>query len=259
MPQTKILVVEDEALIANDLAGRLQDNGYEVVGIAASGEDALEKLGSLAPDLVLMDIRLDGKMDGIDTAELVRSDFGLPVIFLTSHADQNTLNRAKLTEPFGYLVKPFRQVNLASSIEMALHKHAAEKRVRQQLGWLTNILLSSPDPTIVTDPEGVIQFGNVEAAMLIECSAEEWAGRKFHDVVHLYDPVTEAAAEDFVGSALQDRTAFAFPRGLCFRNRDGMEIMIEGEVAAGLFGQHENVGAVITFRDISRPRGRHAA
>jgi PAS domain-containing protein len=177
------------------------------------------------------------------------------VIFLTAHADQDTLKRAKASEPCGYLVKPFRQINLSTSIEMAIHKHSIETQLKQRLGWLTNVLVSSPDPTIVTDTEGVIQFMNVEAALVADCSPSEWRGRRFCDIVALYDPISGDIADDFVGYALAKKTSFAFPSGLCFRDPNERQIMIEGEVAAGLMGQYADVGAVITFRDIDRPRG----
>jgi len=123
MTDTKILVVEDEVIVARNIEKRLISAGYKVAGIASSGEEAIELAGSLKPDLVLMDIKLRGKMDGIDAANAIRSSCRLPIIYLTSYADEETFQRAKKTEPFGYLIKPFELKELSRSVDMALYKN----------------------------------------------------------------------------------------------------------------------------------------
>ena len=125
-----ILVVEDEGIIAADLAACLEDLGYRVVGQAASGEDALRLAAEHRPHLVLMDIVLEGEMDGIAAANRLRREQDTPVIFLTSHADTATLDRARESQPFGYLIKPFAESELRAAIEMSLYRHQAERRVR---------------------------------------------------------------------------------------------------------------------------------
>src|ERR1700726_1350553 len=102
------MIVEDEGLIANDIADQLRKSGFEITAICSSGEEVLAILPNSAPDLVLMDIRLKGKLDGIEAAMRIRTEYKLPVVFLTSHADAATLSRAKKAEPYGYIVKPFR-------------------------------------------------------------------------------------------------------------------------------------------------------
>ena len=119
----RILVVEDEGVVALDLTSTLTDLGYLVVGCVASGETAIEKAIMLKPDLVLMDIRLSGKMDGIEAAKGITSRFDIPIIYLTAHSDDQTLRRALSTSTFGYLVKPFRAPELRCAIEIARHKH----------------------------------------------------------------------------------------------------------------------------------------
>jgi CheY-like chemotaxis protein len=262
MPQTKILVVEDEGLIALNLSQALNRGGYDVVGIASSGEEALETLSRVTPDLVLMDIRLDGQMDGIEAATKVQSDFQLPVIFLTAHSDPDTLIRAKMIDPFGYIRKPFGNSDLSIPIEMAIHKHSMEKLLKQRLAQLADIFLSSPDATIVTDTEGIVQFMNAEAGRTLKCAESGWRGRRFHELMPLFEPISGIEADDFVGQMLKNEMPlrdeiFTFPRELCFRDPDGVEIIIEGEVALGLMpNQCDEVGAIITFRDVSRPRGQ---
>ncbi len=127
----RILIVEDETIVALDLQNSLKILGYDVAGTAASGEDAVAKAKESHPDLVLMDIILKGRMDGVQAAELIRSQLNIPVIFLTAFADENTLQRAKVTEPFGYMIKPFEERELRSHIEIALYKHRMEKRLRE--------------------------------------------------------------------------------------------------------------------------------
>lgn len=130
MSKAKILIVEDEWLVAQGISENLRDLDYEVVGTAASGEEALRLAAETSPDLVLMDILLRGEMDGIEAAERLRQQWDLPVVYLTAYADPHTLERAKVTEPYGYLLKPFEVRELYSAIEMALYKNRAEKRLK---------------------------------------------------------------------------------------------------------------------------------
>src|SRR5512139_2167279 len=112
MVGSKILVVEDERIVAKDISRRLEKLGYTVVATASSGAEAIRKAREIHPDLILMDVQLKGDMDGIDAAQQIRADADIPVIYLTAYADQNTLQRAKITEPFGYIVKPFDERDL---------------------------------------------------------------------------------------------------------------------------------------------------
>jgi signal transduction histidine kinase len=131
MHKTTVLIVEDEAIVAADLAGKLTQLGYEVVGAAAEGEEAVEMACSLKPAVVLMDIRLRGSMDGIEAAEAIRIRHCAPIIYLTAHSDPATLERAKLSEPFGYILKPFEERELATTIEMALYRHQSDEELRR--------------------------------------------------------------------------------------------------------------------------------
>ena len=131
MAQTRILVVEDEIIVVMELQERLESLGYAVAAVAASGEEAIQKAAEMQPDLVLMDIRLQGEMSGIEAAEAVQAQFDIPVVYLTAFSDENTLQQAKATEPFGYLLKPFQARQLYSTIEMALCKHRYETMLQE--------------------------------------------------------------------------------------------------------------------------------
>ncbi len=126
MTQATILIVEDEGIVAQEIKSRLEKSGYAVCAVAHDGETAVSLAGRMTPDLVLMDIRLKGAMDGIEAAGIIGERFGLPVVYLTAYTDPATLARAKVQEPFGYVVKPFETRSLMVSIEIALHRHRSE-------------------------------------------------------------------------------------------------------------------------------------
>ncbi|MBI5632331.1 MAG: response regulator [Nitrospirae bacterium] len=153
MEKIKILIVEDEAIIARDLQKRLENQGYIVTSASATGEDAIRRAGTESPDLVLMDIVLLGDMDGIDAAGQIRALYDIPVVYLTAYADEGILERAKVTEPFGYILKPFDDRELRSVIEMALYKCSSEKKLKQSNEFLNNVIeaLSLPFYVINVD------------------------------------------------------------------------------------------------------------
>lgn len=120
MPPAKILVVENESIVALDISNRLKRQGHHVLGLLAFGEDAVEQVATLRPDLILMDIRLQGELDGIDAAQQIRSRFDIPLIFLTAYSDNLTLARAEKAQPRAYLTKPFEESELKHAIDLAL-------------------------------------------------------------------------------------------------------------------------------------------
>jgi two-component system, response regulator PdtaR len=132
MEKPSIFIVEDEAIVANDIKETLKSLGYVVPGIAKSGEIALEKVKEFMPDLVLMDIHLSTHMDGVETAGKIHALYGIPVIYLTAYADKALLDRAKATEPYGYVIKPYDERELQSVIEMALYKHRIEREIKKR-------------------------------------------------------------------------------------------------------------------------------
>jgi CheY-like chemotaxis protein len=136
MPDNKILIVEDEAIVAIEIKDKLKWLDYPVAGISSSGEDALKKTEELRPDLVLMDINLGEGIDGIETAGRIQSRFNIPVIYLTAYTDEETLQKAKLTKPYGYITKPFNDRELHIIIEIALYKHKTEAELKILRGIL---------------------------------------------------------------------------------------------------------------------------
>ena len=163
----KILIVEDESIVALELESRLTDLGYSVCGIVSCGADAIKTAVDQKPDIILMDINIKGPIDGVVTAEKIKEIIDIPIIFLTAFTDSNTLQRAKITEPYGYIVKPFEERELHTSIEIALYKHNMEKKLRDNEKRLSITLNNIADAVIATDNKGSINYINPAAEKLI--------------------------------------------------------------------------------------------
>jgi len=140
MEKLNIFIVEDESIVAKDIQNSLTKLGYNVVGIANNGNDAIERITELAPHLVLMDIMIKGDLTGIDVSEKIKEKINVPIIFLTAYADEGTLAKAKITEPYGYILKPFKEIDLHSTIEMAVYKHSKDAAVLKERDLLYSMV-----------------------------------------------------------------------------------------------------------------------
>jgi PAS domain S-box-containing protein len=175
---TKLLVVEDEAIVAKDIQIRLRNLGYEVVAVASSGEEAIQKAAEMHPDLVLMDIILKGEMDGIEAAEEIISRYDIPVVYLTAHTDEKTLQRAKITEPLGYILKPFGEKDLYGTIEISLHRHKMDRKLKESEEFSSSLMRASPNPIVVINPDTSVQYVNPALEELTGFSSSELVGTK---------------------------------------------------------------------------------
>jgi diguanylate cyclase (GGDEF)-like protein/PAS domain S-box-containing protein len=184
MRQARILVVEDESIVAADIQDRLESLGYEVPATVASGEKAVEQAGALRPDLVLMDIQLKGRMDGVEAADQIRQRFGIPVIYLTANADHPTVQRAKVTEPFGYVIKPFEERELHTTIEVGLYKHQAEQSLKESEERYRLLVELSPEAIIVQSDDKIVYANPAAANLFGAASAETLLGLAVADFVH---------------------------------------------------------------------------
>jgi len=140
MGKISVLVVEDESIVSKDIQYSLKKLGYNVVGVAATGQKAIDLCGEKMPDIILMDIMLKGDINGIEASTRIKESYNIPVIFLTAYADENTLSKAKVTEPYAYIIKPFKEIDLHTSIEMAFYKHSKELEVLKERDMLYNIV-----------------------------------------------------------------------------------------------------------------------
>jgi two-component system cell cycle sensor histidine kinase/response regulator CckA len=250
MAKAQILIVEDDAVISMELEERLKGLGYAVCGVTAYGEEAVTQAAELHPDLVLMDIKLRGAMDGIEAAAQIGARFDIPVLYLTAYADEQTLERAKLTEPFGYVLKPFEERRLHTAVEMALYKHTMERRLRESEQWLAATLRSIGDAVIATDAEGLISFLNPVAEALTGWQAEDALGQPIATILDLVHAATGLDVECPVGRALGDGRVVDLSNHLV-RARDGTRTPIDGSAAPVRDGEGAVSGVVLVCRDVS--------
>jgi PAS domain S-box-containing protein len=179
MKKTKILVVEDERIVADDIRMSLERLGYDVPAVSVSGEDAINKAEKTHPDLVLMDIVLQGKMDGIEAASIIQSRFDMPVVYLTAYADDKTVDRAKITEPFGYILKPFEDRDLQTTIEMALHKHKMRILLEESEERYRGVVENAHD-AIYIKTQGDFLYANPAFEELTGWKKEELCSEEFN-------------------------------------------------------------------------------
>ena len=255
----RVLLVEDEAVIALDLAQQLGDFGYEIVGIAASGERARALAASHRPDLVLMDVVIRGSKDGIETARAIRAELDLPVVFLTAYSDADTLERISQVAPYGYLVKPFRPADLRTTIEVARVRHRLEQRLAQSERWLSSTLRCLGDGVIATDREGRMQFMNPLAESLVGRCLDEVMGSQVQDFFRLFDDDNVERLADPVTEALAGGQQSRKVSGSLRHGPGDDAIPVEVQASAIHDDRQQSLGAVLVVRDISEQRRTEAA
>jgi PAS domain S-box-containing protein len=249
----RILVVEDESIIAEEIELTLKELGYDVLAHAATGDEALASASAGRPDLVLMDVRLRGLRDGIETAEELRDRFRVPVVFLTAFADDVTLGRAKKTSPYGYVVKPFKMSDLRTAVEIALERHGLETRLRERERWFSTTLRSIGDAVLCTDLDGAVSFMNPRAEALTGWSFAEAVGRRIDQVLQLRHEATRQVAEPPLEEALRDRVTKLLPNGILLLDKRGNERPVDDSLAP-IVDEEKVLGAVLVFRDLSEKR-----
>jgi diguanylate cyclase (GGDEF)-like protein/PAS domain S-box-containing protein len=251
MFKARILVVEDEVVIALDIQRTLIKLGYEVPEFVTSAESALERIAASRPDLVLMDIHLSGEMDGIAAADEIRQRDRLPVVFLTAHSDEATLSRAKITEPYGYVLKPFEERELEIAVDIALYRHRAEMKLRQMEYWLGTTLKSIGDGVIATDVDGTITFMNRMAEVMTGWPQPEALGRPIMEVLRLVHTTTHAGTGNLVQRVLANGVIIDLSPDTLLVNREGLEIPIDKSAAPIRDESGEAIGVVIVFRELT--------
>jgi PAS domain S-box-containing protein len=252
----RILVVEDELIVAADISSRLTRLGYVVAGSTDRGDDAVRLADALRPDLVLMDIRLQGETDGVAAAEAIRSRLRIPVVYLTAHTDEATLQRAKVTEPFGYVLKPFYERELKTVLEMARYKHAAERRLAESARRYATTLASIGDAVVATDPTGRITFLNPAAERLTGWPLAEAGGRPLVEVFRVVAEHTREPIENPATRVLQTGTVVGLANSTVLVARDGREYPIDDCAAPIHDDDGATSGVVLVFRDVTEDRRR---
>jgi PAS domain S-box-containing protein len=245
MDKARILIVEDEAIIAAVIAAALKKFEYEVIDILDSGEAAAARALEKRPDLVLMDIRLQGELDGIAAVERIQEEADIPVIYLTAYADELTLERAKRTRPYGYIPKPFQEIELKTTIEMALHKHVFEIRLRESEKRFRSLFENSPDVIYIVDNAWRLQEMNSAGERLFGYAHDEFIGRTPE---FLYaDP---GDREKFLAEIREKKEVKNFAVEL--RNRRGDPILARITASAILDRDGNACGVQGIIRDVTR-------
>ncbi len=241
MASATILVVEDERITAEDIRAGLEFAGYKVPIICAAGEDAVQQAGRLEPDLVLMDIKLEGEMDGIEAAAKIRKQYDIPVIYLTAFSDEKTVERAKLTEPSGFLVKgqgmlskPFEESELHAAIEITLYRHQMEKE-HDQIS--ATILHKTSEAVIATNSTGQIRFINSLAETLTGWPKDKALGK---DLDEVFFALSEVKDESFLEDVLAD--------GNPVISVDGSQVKVKGTVTPIKDYKQRINGYVVAFK-----------
>ncbi len=250
----RILIVEDEGIIAQDLQATLTKLGYEVPGIAVVGQEAIEMAAELRPNLVLMDIVLWGGMDGVEAAKHIRERLHIPVIFLTAHSDSATLQRAKVTEPYGYLVKPLVERELRIGIEMALHKHKMERQAAEHDKWFSTTLASIGEAVIATDAQGGVRFMNSLAESITGLSQTQVMGRHLDHVMVVTDEGAPGGSHGPYAGAMRDGLVIQWAGNAALRPRNGPSTPIDYTATRIREEDGSVTGVVVVFRDITPRR-----
>lgn len=252
MKSTKILLVEDETIVARDIEHMLRELGYKVVSVLADGLQSVEASKKLKPDIVLMDIRLKGEIDGIDAAHQIYNELNIPVVYITAHADTNTVKRAKITEPFGYILKPFDEKELQTAIEIALYKFEMQINLKERERWLSTVLKSIDNGVITTNKKGAVTFMNPLAEKLTGWSQQEADARQLTEVFQIRKETTLKPKNISLTAAnevLEKGNLSSTDVLLVSKNKK--KIPINYRIAPITDGHGRSSGLVISFADVS--------
>ncbi len=251
----RILIVEDEIITAEDLRDILTEVGYTVTGVVSSGPDAIAQVAKNPADLALMDIRIKGKMDGTETAKALRQRFNVPVIYLTAHADRETVERAKVAEPLGYITKPFKQAELQAAIEIALYKHRVDVQSKEREDLLSATLRALGIGVLSVDRQQAVTLLNPAAEGWTGWASNEAAGKSVQDVFALFDERTGERLDAPVAAVLSTGSLEELRDGILLLGRNGTKYPIEASIAPTRDHHNQVSGAVIVFGDRSAGRG----
>jgi PAS domain S-box-containing protein len=247
--KTKILIVEDESIVARDIEACLAGFGYEVAAVTGSGEEAVRLAGERKPDIVLMDIILKSRVDGIEAARRIRFDFKIPVIYLTSHADRATVERAKVAEPYGYVLKPFDDRELYAAIETALYRHRRDDKWERSRAWFAAHVEALDDAVIVIDKEFRIAFHNTRADALTGWEAEAAVAQPAKNALAVKIPATGENIESLAAKCFREKASFALDDSVSLAGKNGREIPIAGSLSPINDTEGRVTGAILVFRE----------
>jgi len=252
MGMERILVVDDELIVAKDIQTKLVKFGYDVPACASSGEKALKMTERMQPkpDLVVMDIKLGGNKDGVETAQQLRDRFNIPVVYVTAYTDEKILEQAMRTEPLGYLVKPFEVRELYSTVKMAMYRQRMEKQLTDKEERFATTLKSIADAVITVDIKGLITFMNLVAEGLTGWQEKEALGRRLTEVFHIVDKETRESVSEPLTESMKKKEVGGLEEPVILLARDGTEKVIDDSAAPIIDDANNITGAVLIFREI---------
>jgi PAS domain S-box-containing protein len=249
----RILIVEDESVVAMDLAQDLDRLGYQIVGIADTASEAIRLAGEVRPELVLMDIHLHGGMDGIAAARTIRDRWRIPIVFITAHSNDDTFAQAEEIKPSGYLTKPFHAHDLGAAVAVALHQDKLARELFAEKTWLATMVASLSDAVIATDEKGLVRYLSPVAESLTGWSNEEALGKPIEEIDHLAGADGEPIREGPLRTVL--RTGRATTRGeFLIKSRSGREVIVEKAATPITDAHGDLIGAVSLFLDVTERR-----
>ena len=252
MNKRRIMLVEDEKVVAADIQECVTSLGYEVVGAAATGTEALRMAVNTVPDLVLMDIKLKGVVDGIDVAGALYDQLKIPVVYLTAHADAEILERAKATAPSGYVLKPFDDRTLRTAIEIAFDRHRRERQLIEGGQRLAAAIGSIDEAVIVTQENGQVALMNRVAEILTGWTQAEALGKPVDDVFTILDARTGAPRPSSLGRVFREGVALGLGEHALLLSRSGSREPIYGSATPVRDGDTQAVGVCLLFRAASQ-------
>ncbi len=249
-PIPRILIVEDDEIISNLIAIMLERKGYSIVGRIGSGEEAIIKAAELEPDLILMDISLSGKMDGVTAAQYIFQLFQMPIVFLTAHSDDNLLDRAKTAQPLGYILKPFTDKELVSNVELALYNHSIRKKYLDAypVGEPRKIMAALA-PVLVLDIQGRIVFYNSYTLRFLDLSETEILTHHWREVMMLVNDQTGEEIPDPVPEVVRQKlvVTFEFNTGMVTQSGKSKKVSVTIRPVKG--EKHELIGVLMHIRE----------
>jgi PAS domain S-box-containing protein len=259
MEDVKILIVEDEAITALFIQECLENIGFKVVDTVATGHEAIDISEKLRPDLVLMDIKLDGDLNGIETARIIYNLFNIPVVYLTAYSDNDTLEKAILTGPFGYLLKPVEEKALRPAIEIALLKHKEESKLKNTNNWLTTMVKNINDAIIAIDFHGLIKFINKETELISNWENDEIADKRLEEIFSLSEKGTDKTFEEQVDYLQKNLKQQDLLKPAVIKTKNKRIIEVEFNFSSITDDNGKVHGFIITFSQINQQNNKKSS
>jgi PAS domain S-box-containing protein/putative nucleotidyltransferase with HDIG domain len=251
LEKTKVLVVEDEVIVARDVLNMLQTLGYEAISVTSNSEEAIKKAKRESPHIVLMDIMLEDKLSGLEAADYIFTELNIPIVYLTSYSDETTIQKAKKTEPFGYLLKPFEERDLKTTIEIALYKFEMGRKLKDREKWLFTILENIGDGVIATDKNGEVSYINKQGANMTGWKLNEALNKDLDTVYPIYSEKTENRLTMPIDKLLKGKKTRILHEAI-LHSKSGLKIPVLQNINPILNEKGGVTGLTIAFSDITQ-------